>query len=142
MTGRHIILTAWAALEAESDLDSGSVRRVIKPKLRAVTIAEILGFVVISVMVITLLRIIMVVCVNDMLLVNILVLVHIFVLILIIGVTVAIPRLRRSSPSDQSSCQKSNYHNLSDVFHFDPPFIRISRATNEIGYRSKENMLS
>jgi hypothetical protein len=46
----------------------------------------------------------------------------------------AIPCLRRRRPSDQKHCQKSNYYNLTDVFHFDSPFIRISRRGEEKGY--------
>ena len=46
----------------------------------------------------------------------------------------AIPCLRWRRPSDQKHCQKSNYYNLTDVFHFDPPFIGISRRGEEKGY--------
>jgi hypothetical protein len=46
----------------------------------------------------------------------------------------AITCLRRRRPSDQKHCQKSDYYNLTDVFHFDSPFIRISRRGEEKGY--------
>jgi hypothetical protein len=48
----------------------------------------------------------------------------------------AIPCLRWRRPSDQKHCQKSNYCNLTDVFHFDSPFIGISRRGEEKGYGS------
>jgi hypothetical protein len=46
----------------------------------------------------------------------------------------AIPCLRWRRPSDQKHCQKSNYCNLTDVFHFDSPFIGMSRRGEEKGY--------
>jgi hypothetical protein len=46
----------------------------------------------------------------------------------------AITCLRWRRPNDQKHCQKSNYYNLTDVFHFDSPFIRISRRGEEKGY--------
>ena len=49
--------------------------------------------------------------------------------------SLAIPCLRRRRPNDQKHCQKSDYYNLTDVFHFDPPFIRISRRGEEKGYK-------
>ena len=47
----------------------------------------------------------------------------------------AIPCLRWRRPSGQKHCQKSNYYNPTDVFHFDPPFIGISRRGEEKGYK-------
>jgi hypothetical protein len=50
------------------------------------------------------------------------------------GAIVVIPCLRWSRPSDQKHSQKSGYYNLADVFHFDSPFIGISRTGDEKGY--------
>jgi hypothetical protein len=61
-----IILTAWAASKAESDMDPGSVGREVKPKVRVVTMTVIMWFIVRSVIGITVPRIIMMVSVNPM----------------------------------------------------------------------------
>ena len=134
--------------------------RKVKPKVRAVTMTVIMWFVVRSVMEIKVARIIMMVSVNPgvpeitfimvpmtgsvMLPVTISVvgplanfvmfLLTILVMVPLTGPCAAIACLRRRCPNDQKHCQKSGYYNLTDVFHFDPPFIRISRRGEEKGY--------
>jgi hypothetical protein len=58
-----------------------------------------------------------------------------FVMVPLTKPCAAIPCLRWRRPSDQKHCQKSGHYNLTDVFHFDSPFIRISRRGDEKGYR-------
>ena len=141
-------------------MDAGSVGRKVKPKVRVVTMTEMVWFVVRSVMGITVPRIIMMVSVNPMVPVIIFKTVHmtnfvmapvpnlvmapmtsfvmvpviIFVIVPVTRPSVAITRLRWNRPSDQKHCQKSGYYNLTDVFHFDSPFIGISRTGDEKGY--------
>jgi hypothetical protein len=128
-SGATIIFTSWAASKAESDLDSCSVGREVKPKIRVVTITEIGWFIVISVMVIIPAWRIMLVSVKP------LVPGTIFVVVSVTRAIVAIPCLRRRRPNDQRHCQESGYYNLTDVFHFDSPFILINRMEGEKGYR-------
>lgn len=129
-SGATIILTAWAASKAESDLDSCSVGREVKPKIRVVTITEIAWFTVISVMVvITPAWIIMLVSVKP------LVAGTIFVVASVHRAIVAIPCFRWRHPNDQRHCQESGYYNFIDVFHFDSPFKLINRMEGEKGYR-------
>jgi len=133
-------------------MDPGSVGREVKPKVRVVTMTVIMWFVVRSVMGIPVPRIIIMVSVNPvvpaivfvMFPVTISVAVPVanfvmFLLTIVVMVTLtepcaAITCLRRRRPSDQKHCQKSDYYNLTDVFHFYSPFIRISRRGEEKGY--------
>lgn len=109
-------------------MDPGSVGRKVKPKVRVVTMTEMVWLVVRSVIGITVPRIIMMVSVNPM------VPVTNSVMVPLTRPSVAITCLRWRRPSDQKHCQKSCYHNLTDVFHFDSPFISISRTGDEKGY--------
>ena len=117
-------------------MDLGSVRRNGKPKERVVAIAVIVWSVVISITVIGVPRIRVIVAVESLVSVNTLVVtsVVLFVHTTVTGAIVAIPCLRRRSPSDQRHCQKNGYYNLSNVFHFHPPFITINRMNSEKGY--------
>ena len=134
--------------------------REVKPEVRVVTIRVIMWFVVRSVMGITVPRIIMMISVTPMVPATIPVMVSMtssvifplivfvvvplanFVIILmtiLVMVTLtkpcaAITCLRWRRPGDQKHSQKSNCYNLTDVFHFDSPFIRISRRGEEKGY--------
>ena len=129
-SGATIIPTAWAASKGESDLDSCSVGREVKPKIRVVTITEIAWLIVISVMVvITSAWIIMLVSVKP------LVAGTIFVVASVPRAIVAIPCCRRRRPNDQRHCQESGYYDFTDVFHFDSPFILINCMEGEKGYR-------
>jgi hypothetical protein len=117
-------------------MDLGSVRRNGKPKERVVAIAVIVRSVVISITVIGVPRIRVIVSVESLVFVNTLMVtsVGLFVHTTVAGPIVDIPCLRRRPPSDQKHCQKSDYYNLSNVFHFHPPFITINRMNNEKGY--------
>ena len=134
--------------------------REVKPKVRVVTMTVIVWFVVRSVMGITVPRIIMMVSVNPVVPAIVFVMVPMtisvmfpvtisvvvpvanfvmFLLTILVMVPLtrpcaAITCLRRRRPSDQKHCQQSNYYNLTDVFHFDSPFIGISRRGEEKGY--------
>src|SRR5210317_632903 len=108
-------------------MDPGSVGRKVQPKLRVVTMTEMVWFVVRSVMGITVPRIIIMVSVNLM------APVIIFVMVPVTRPNVAITCLRWRRPSDQKHCLKSGYYNFTDVFHFYSPFIRISRRGDEKG---------
>ena len=136
--------------------------REVKPEVRVVTMTVIVWFVVRSVMGITVPRIIMMVSVNPVIPAIVFVMVPMtssvmfpvtisvvvpvanfvmFLLTILVMVPVARPRvailcLRRRRPSDQKHCQKSDYYNLTDVFHFDSPFVRISRRGETKGYRN------
>jgi hypothetical protein len=90
---------------------------------------EIAWFIAISVMVITLALIIMLVSVK------LLVPGSIFVVVSVTRAIVAIPSLRWRRPNDQRHCQKRGYYDLTDVFHFNSPFILINRMEGEKGYR-------
>ena len=127
--------------------------REVKPQVRVVTMTVIVWFVVRSVMGITVPRIIMMVSVNPVVpaivfvmfpvTISVAVPVANFVMFLLTIVVMvpltrpcaAITCLRRRRPNDQKHCQKSDYYNLTDVFHFDPPFMRISRRGEEKGYK-------
>ena len=117
-------------------MDLGSVRRNGKPKERVVAIAVIVWSIVLSITVIGVPRIRVIVSVESLVSVNALMVtsVGLFVHTTVTGAIVAIPCLRRRPPSDQRDCQKSGYYNLSNVFHFHPPFIIINRMNNEKGY--------
>jgi hypothetical protein len=117
-------------------MDPGSVGREVKPKVRVVSMTVIMWFVVSSVVEITVVRIIIMVSMNPVVPVHTV----LFPLIILVMVpmsrpSMAIPCLRWRRPSDQKHCQKSGYCNLTDVFHFDSPFIRIGRRLEEKGYR-------
>lgn len=58
----------------------------------------------------------------------------IFVVVLVTRPSTAITCLRWRRPSNQNHCQERDYCNLTDVFHFYSPFIRISRRGEEKGY--------
>jgi len=116
-TGATFILTDRAVSKAEPDVNSASVGREVKPKVRVVTMTVMVWFVVISVMVTTGPRIVTMVSVKPM------VRVTIFVMVLVDRAIVAIPCLRWRGPNRQKHSQKNGYHNFTDVFHFDPPFI-------------------
>jgi len=79
-------------------MDPGSVGRKVQPKLRVVTMTEMVWFVVRSVMGITVPRIIMMVSVNLM------APVIIFVMVPVTRPNVAITCLRWRRPSDQKHC--------------------------------------
>ena len=133
-------------------MDPGSVGREVKPQVRVVTMTVIVWFVVRSVMGITVPRIIMMVSVNPVVPAIVFVMVPMtssvmfpvttsvvvpvanFVMVPLTRPCAAITCLRRRRPNDQKHSQKSDYYNLTDVFHFDPPFIRISRRGEEKGY--------
>ena len=141
-------------------MDPGSVGREVKPKVRVVTMTVIMWFVVRSVMGIPVPRIIIMVSVNPVIPAIVFVMVPMsssvmfpviifvvvplanfvtFLMTILVMVTLtkpcaAITCLRRRRPSDQKHCQKSDYYNLTDVFHFYSPFIRISRRGEEKGY--------
>jgi hypothetical protein len=117
-------------------MDPGPVGRKVKPEVRVMTMTVIMWFVVRSVVEITVVRIIMMVSVNPMVPVIIVKTVPMtnFVMLPVTRPSVAITCLRWRRPSDQKYCQKSNYYNLTDVFHFDTPFIGISRTGHEKGY--------
>ena len=142
-------------------MDPGSVGREVKPQVRVVTMTVIVWFVVRSVMGITVVRITMMVSVNPVVPAIVFVMVPmtssvmfpvtisvvvpvanfvmfpltILVMVPLTRPCAAITCLRRRRPNDQKHCQKSDYYNLTDVFHFDPPFLRISRRGEEKGYK-------
>jgi len=125
-------------------MDPGSVGREVKPQVRVVTMTVIVWFVVRSVMGTTVPRIIMMVSVNPVVPAIVFVMVPltnsvIFLMTIVVmapvtGPCAVITCLRRRRPNDQKHCQNSDYYNLTDVFHFDPPFIRMSRRGEEKGY--------
>jgi hypothetical protein len=117
-------------------MDPGSVGRKVNSKVRVAAMTVITWFVVRSVVGIKVVRIIMTVSLNPMVPVHISVLFPLTILVMVpmTRPSTAIPCLRWRRPSDQKYCQKSNYYNLTDVFHFDSPFTRNSRRGEEKGY--------
>ena len=117
-------------------MDAGSVGREVNPKVRVVAMTVIMWFVVRSVMGIKVVRIIMMVSMNPVVPGHTSVLFPLIILVMVpmIRPSTAIPCLRWRRPSDQKHYQESGYCNLTDIFHFDSPFIRISRRGEGKGY--------
>lgn len=126
-------------------MNPGSVWREVKPEMRGVTVTETVWFVMRSVMERAVPRITLLVSTSPVVFVIIFVvfpqtrfvviLVTCLVVTFVAGAIVAIPCLGWGRPSNENHCQKSGYCNLSDIFHFDPPFIRICRRGDKKGYR-------
>jgi len=98
-------------------MDSASIGSEVKPKVRVVTITVVMRFVVISIIVTPLPRVVTMVFVQPI------VPLTIFVVVSVNRAIVATSCLRWRRPSHEKYCQKNGYHNFTDVFHCYPPFI-------------------
>ena len=114
-------------------MNAASVGREVKPKLRVVTIAVILWSAVISVMVITVPHIVEMVSLKPI------VPVTSYIVVSLNRAIAATPRLRWRRPSHEKHCQKNGYHNFTDIFHFDPPFVlyQSNKARKRLQIRQK-----